>query len=233
MALTLDTLRTLHRLHIQLTDLRDRLARGPRQIAIRRQNVAARQADLQQAREAEKQAKLHADRKQLDLKASEQRIVDWQARLNACSSNKEYQALTDQIAAAEMANSVLADEIIESLERIDQMTVKVREAEQAVRATEEELEKVTAAIEAAEAAIRSDITRLEAELVAAEKALPTEFRVEYDRLAKVKGADGLAEAEDGVCTGCGQRVTPNMQNELLMGRPTICKACGRLLYLPE
>lgn len=233
MAITADTLRTLHRLHTQLADLHDRLARGPRQIAIRQQNVVARQADLDQAREDEKQAKLKVDRQQLDLKTSEQRLVDWGMKLNTCSSNKEFQTLKEQIAAAEMANSVLADEILESLERIDAMSDKTGEAEAAVKATEEELEKVKAEVEATTEAIRGDIVRLEGELAEAEKALPGDFRGNYDRLVKVKGADGLSEAEDGVCNGCGQKITANMQNDLLMHRPTFCKACGRLLYLPE
>jgi predicted nucleic acid-binding Zn-ribbon protein len=233
MAITADTLRTLHRLHVQLADLRDRLARGPRQIAIRQQNVAARQVDLEKVREAQKQSRLKADRQQLDLKASEQRLVDWGMKLNTCSSNKEFQTLKEQIAAAEMANSVLADEILESLERIDAMGEKVREAEAAVKATEDELAKVKADIENTAETIRGDITRLEDELAVAERTLPAEFRGDYDRVVKLKGADGMSEAEDGVCIGCGQKITPNMQNELLMHRPTFCKACGRLLYLPE
>lgn len=233
MAISTDTLRTLHRLHIQLTDLRDRLERGPRQIALRQQNVAAREADLAQARETEKQAKLKADRLQLDLKTSEQRLVDWGTKLNTCSSNKEFQTLKEQIAAAEMANSVLADEILESLERIDTMGEKVQTAVATVKATEAELAKVKAEIEASTETIRSDVARLEGELVAAEKTLPAEFRGDYDRVVKVKGADGMSEAEDNVCNGCGQKITPNMENDLLMRRPTFCKACGRLLYLPE
>ena len=233
MAITADTLRTLHRLHTQLADLSDRLARGPKQIAIRQQNVAKCTADLEQAREVVKQTKLKADRQQLDLKTSEQRLVDWGMKLNTCSSNKEYQTLKEQIAAAEMANSVLADEILESLERIDQLEEKVGEAERVVKASEDDLAKVTAQIEATADTIRGDIERLEAELTEAEKALPADFRGDYNRVIKVKGADGLSEAEDGVCNGCGQQITANMQNELLMHRPTFCKSCGRLLYLPE
>jgi len=233
MAITAESLRTLHRLHIQLTDLRDRLARGPRQIQLRQENVAAREADLERAREAEKQAKLQADRKQLDLKSSEQKIVDWNAKLNTCSSNKEFQTLKEQIAAAEMANSVLSDEILEGFERIDELGGKIREAEQTLKATEAELKSVTEKIEAAAESIRGDISRLEGDLTGAEAKLPADFRGDYNRVVASKGADGLAEADDGVCVGCGQKITANMQNDLLMSRPAFCKACGRLLYLPE
>lgn len=233
MAVTAELLQTLHRLHLQLADLRDRLARGPHQIALRQKNVEAREAELEAVRETVKQAKLKADRQQLDLKASEQRLVDWGMKLNTCSSNKEFQTLKEQIAAAEMANSVLADEILEGMERIDVMAEKVVVAEETVKATEDELAKVRAQVEEAAEAIRGDITRLEGKLAEAEKTLPADFRGDYNRVIKVKGADGMSEAEDGVCNGCGQKITPNMQNELLMHRPTFCKSCGRLLYLPE
>ena len=233
MAVTAASLRTLHRIHVQLADLRDRLDRGPRQIAIRQQNVAARKADLEAVLEAVKQAKLRIDRQQLDLKSSEQRLVDWNGKLNICSSNKEFQTLKDQIAAAEMANSVLSDEILENMERVDAMAVKITKAEDDLRATEEELAKVTATVEASAETIRGDIARLEVDLAEAEKGIPADFRADYDRVINQKGAEGMSEMEDGVCNGCGQKVTPNMLNALLMSRPTFCGACGRLLYIPE
>jgi uncharacterized protein len=217
----------------QLAELRQRLERGPRQLAIRQQNVAARQADLNQALETEKQARLLVDRKQLDLRSSEGRIADWQVKLNQASSNKEFQALQEQIAAAEMANSVLADEILEGLERIDMLGGKVQEAEGALASTKAEMQKVAEQIAASAEGLKSDITRLEQELAEAERQLPTELKVDYLRVVREKGADALAEAGDHVCGGCGQQITANMQSDLLMSRPVFCKVCGRLLYLPE
>ena len=41
----------------------------------------------------------------------------------------------------------------------------------------------------------------------------------------------LATADDGVCTGCGQQITLNMQNELKLSKLVFCRSCGRLLYL--
>ena len=61
-----------------------------------------------------------ADQKQLQLKAGEEKIKDLKRKLNAAASNREYQILKEQIAADDMAKSVLEDEIIEALEKIDQ-----------------------------------------------------------------------------------------------------------------
>ena len=232
MTVTAAALRELHQIHQRLTDLRDRLERGPKQIRVREANVAQLEAKLTEAKERAKQTQMAVDRKQLDLKSGEQKIVDLRVKLNAANTNKEYQALLEQIAAAEMANSVLSDEILEGLEKIDQMAASVKESEKTLAAGRQELEKTRQAIEQSAASIAADVARLEGELAIAEKALPPDFRGDYQRVVRGKGADGLAVVEDGVCSGCGQQITLNMQNELQLSRPIFCKSCGRLLYLP-
>jgi predicted nucleic acid-binding Zn-ribbon protein len=232
MSITAAALRELHRIHQQLAELRDRLERGPKQVRAREANVGQLEAKLAEARDRAKQTQMAVDRKNLDLKSGEQKVVDLKVKLNAANSNREYQALLEQIAAAEMAGSVLQDEILESMEKTDQLGVAVKEAEHNLAAGKQDLEKARQAVESSAATIRADLTRLEAELVQAEKALPAELKSDYQRIVRSKGADSLAAVDDGVCTGCGQQITLNMQNELKLSKLVFCKACGRLLYLP-
>lgn len=232
MALSAELLETLHRIHRQLDDLRSRADRGPRQVRAREASVAKLQEDHATAQESVKQLKLAADRKQLELKSSEAKVVDWKVKLNACSSNKEFQALRDQIAAAEMAGSVLADEILETMEKSDQLEVAVGQAKEKVDVAKGELAKFRDVVVQEGQLIAADIKRLEGELATEEANLPNEHREDYRRVIRGKGSDGLASAEGGVCGGCGQQITLNMQNELLLAKPVYCKACGRLLYAP-
>jgi predicted nucleic acid-binding Zn-ribbon protein len=233
MSVTAAALRELHRIHQQLAELRDRLERGPKQVRAREANVTQLEARLAEARDRAKQTQIALDRKQLDLRSGEQKVIDLRVKLNAASSNREYQALLEQIAAAEMAGSVLADEILEGLEKVDQLNVAIKEAEKNLAAGKQELEKARQAVESSGATIRADVTRLEGELGRAEKALPADLKADYQRVVRSKGADSLASVDDGVCTGCGQQITLNMQNELRLSKLVFCKACGRLLYLPE
>jgi uncharacterized protein len=233
MALSAELLQRLHRIHRQLSDLRERQERGPRQVKAREANAAKLDAELAAAQDAVKQAKTLSDRKQLDLKSNESRIADWQVKLNSCSSNKEYQTMTDQIAAAKMAGSVLADEILETMERIDLLEAAVVEVKDRQAAGRTELAKFRDAVAQEGQGIAADIARLEGELADAEKELPADFREDYRRVIRNKGADGMAKMDDGVCEGCGRQVTLNMQNHLLLGKPVFCTACGRLLYTGE
>jgi predicted nucleic acid-binding Zn-ribbon protein len=232
MSVTAAALRELHRIHQQLAELRDRLERGPKQVRAREANVAQLEARLVESRERVKQTQMGIDRKQLDLKSGEQKVVDLRTKLNAASSNREYQALLEQIAAAEMAGSVLQDEILEGMEKIDQIAVGVKDAEKNLAAGKQELDKARHVVEDSAATIRTDLSRLEGELAQAEKALPADIKSDYQRVVRSKGADSLASVDDGVCTGCGQQITLNMQNELKLSKLVFCKACGRLLYLP-
>lgn len=232
MSVSTAALRELHRTHQLLAELRDRVERGPKQIRAREANVTQLDAKLAEARQRTQQTQMVVDRKQVDLKASEQKIIDLRVKLNVASSNREYQALLEQIAAAEMAGSVLSDEILEGMEKIDQLAVAATEAEDSLAAARQELDKTRHAVEDSAASLRDDITRLEGKLAEAEKALPGDFKADYGRIVRSKGAESLAVAEDGVCTGCGQQITLNMQNELRLSCLVCCKSCGRLLYLP-
>jgi uncharacterized protein len=232
MSITAAALRELHRIHQQLGDLRDRLERGPKQIRAREVNVAQLEAKLAEAKQRAQQTQMAADRKQLDLKSSEQKILDLRVKLNACSSNKEYQALLEQIAAAEMAGSVLSDEILEGLEKVDLLAAAVKEADKQVAAGKLELEKARQGVLGSADTIAADIQRLEGELAEAERALPADLRSDYERVVRSRGADSLAVSDDGVCSGCGQQITLNMQNELRLARLIFCRSCGRILYLP-
>ena len=182
-----------------------------------------------------------ADPKQLQFKAREDKIKELQVKLNAATSNREYQALKDQIAADEMANSVLADEILEALEKADSLQTAIAEAAAALAKAKEDTEKVRREVAQREPAIQADVQRLEAELHDCEAFLPEDIREPYQRLVRHRGEEALAPIEEQsfagdkqpFCGGCNQQITINMYNALTLNRPIFCKSCGRMLYLAE
>lgn len=226
-------LRELHRIHRQLADLRDRLVRGPKQIVAAEGNVKRAEGELVQAKDAYRKARLASDEKQLQLKQREARIVDLQGKLNACSTNREYQALKEQIAADLQANSVLSDEILEGLEQLDLLQAAVKSAETNLVKIKEELQRVRERVADQQTLLETELARVQAELTSSEKYLPEEFRADYQRLAPVVGEQCLAQLDQQTCGGCYTTVTAQTLNDLLLGRPVVCKNCGCLLYLPE
>jgi hypothetical protein len=226
-------LRTLHRVHRQLSDLRERLDRGPKQIRASEANVKHREEDLARLREDLKTTRKGADGKQLQLKGNEEKIKDLKRKLNMAASNREYQILKEQIAADEMANSVLEDEIIEILEEADALGPKIAETEAALAAARAKAAEIHSEVQKQEPHLRHDVLRLEGELRQCEADLPPAIRDAYQRMVRQRGEDALAAVVDGCCGGCNQQIPVNLQAEIRLSHPMFCKTCGRLLYLPE
>lgn len=232
-AIATGTLRTLHRMHRQLEDLRGRLAAGPRRVAALAAAVQEAESRRDAAKEAVVQNRLAADRKQLQLKTAEAKIADLEAKLNACKSNKEYQLFRDQIAADRMATKVLEDEILESLERIDSLKPAVPAAEEAIASARQKLAAEEATVAADAAHLEAEVARISGDLQAQEVELAEDLREKYHRAVRHKGADGMAAADGRNCGGCHQQITSNQLSELLGGRVVTCRSCGRMLYTPE
>ena len=233
MSVTASALRELHRIHRQLSDLRDRKDRGPKQIKAREANLARLGDELTKIQTDHKAARVRSDQKQLLLKSSEEKIENLKAKLNAAASNREYQALKDQIAADQMAGSVLADEILEAMEKIDELAALLAEQQGKIAASKDELAKAQQAVRDQVGQLDSEIGRLEGELRQAEAELPADFREAYQRVVNSKHEDAMAEVQGEFCGGCYQQLTPNNMAELSMARAIFCRNCGRLIYLPE
>lgn len=233
MATLTESLRTIHRIHRQLTDLRDRLERGPKQTRAAEANVKNCEAELAAAKDAFKHAKMASDEKQLQLKQREAKLKEYEAKLFAAQSNKEYQLLKDQIAADKQANSVLADEILEALDKLDQLQLASKTADSNLAKVKDELAKVVKRVADQLQGLETELARVTAELQAAEGLLDGDFKDNYLRLSRSMRDDALAPVEGECCGGCGHTVTAQTMNVLKLDKPVFCKSCGRLLYLPE
>jgi predicted nucleic acid-binding Zn-ribbon protein len=232
-AIAIDTLRTLHRMHRQLEDLQGRLDGGPRRVAVLTKAVSTAEAARDSAKETIKQARLAVDRKQLQLRSAESKIADLDGKLNACKTNREYQTLGDQIAADRMATKVLEDEILEALESLDALGLEVPKAEEAVTVAQRMLAAEQGRVRDEKGHLDEEVARIRGELAVTEKELADDVRARYDRVVKQKGADGMAAIDGQSCGGCHQQITSNMTSDLLVGRIVACRSCGRLLYTPH
>jgi predicted nucleic acid-binding Zn-ribbon protein len=221
----------LHALRLRLEEVQHRLDLGPRQIRSREQVVEKRNAELAKLKDEVVQAKLAADRKSLQLRTHEAKLAELQAKLNAASSNREFDIIRGQIDADSMAKSVLEDEILEALEKIDQAQSAVRDMQAKVEAAKAEVVAGAAGIKADEPGLRDEAGTLSARIAALENEIvPAAIREPYKRLVQAHGAAALASVEKGVCTGCYVKVLPQSLVEVNSGKAIFCKSCGKLLY---
>jgi predicted nucleic acid-binding Zn-ribbon protein len=230
---SMDLLRTLHRIHRQLTDLNGQLRRGPLQIKASEDLVAQAQAAADDSVERLKKAKLAADNKQLQLKGREDRVQELKTKLNTAASNREYGLLKDQISADESANEVLSDEIFEALERLDVLERERVAAQAELKRRQEEAAALGETVRQRMTKLEAELTRVQDELREAEDQLPPAMRLDYQRIVAARGEEGLAPVYGENCGGCHQTLTSQMMNRLYLGEAVRCPPCGAMLYLPE
>lgn len=228
-----ELLRTLHRIHRQKTDLQSRIERGPKQLKANERKVNEASAVVDEHKETLKKAQLVSKEKQLLLKQREDKILDLKGKLNAAKSNEEFQALKNQIAADEQANEVLSDEILEQLERIDDIDKQIEEAKKELSAAKEDYNKVKQKVENEEAGLKSELTRVLGELDESEGKLPIDIKPDYTRVANSRGEESLAPLDGDFCGGCYQKITTMQHSDLNANKPVFCKSCGAIIYLPE
>lgn len=214
-----------------IADLKDQLERCPRMV--RAADAAEKKllGEWEAARARLMDTRKQGDEKQLQLAQREARIEKMGGQKNAAESAREYQLLGDQIVADQQANAVLSDEILELLERVDQLTIDLATAKSNHEKGVAEAEKVKREIVERERRVQADLVRATAELAELEKRLPGEVVAEYRRLVKATGENALAETDGETCGGCHSVVTTQTRSDLFSRKPVFCKNCGTLLYL--
>ncbi len=225
-------LKRLHELHIRLQELQQQLEHGPRQVKARQQILAKKQAEIDAFKAEFKQTRMVADQKNLQLKTNENKIADLRVKLNQAASNREFDIIRSQIDADTMANSVLEDEILEVLEKVDQIQQKISKGEAEAAQAAAEVRRYADEVESTVPRVRTQATEIEASLREAEKILPGPTIEMYRRLVQAHGAGALASVEGRSCTACNEILSPNSLVELNTGKFIFCRSCGRLLYRP-
>ena len=106
-------LETLHRMHKQFADLMEQVNGGLRRIRGTEQRIAEMQAVQDAAVKAALNQRIAVDGKQALLEENEKGIARKKKLQDEAKNEKEFNNFRDQIAAAEAANAVLSEEILE------------------------------------------------------------------------------------------------------------------------
>jgi predicted nucleic acid-binding Zn-ribbon protein len=224
------TVAAIHRLHLQLREVQEQMERGPRQLKARQQATQQKQADLEAQKQKHKALRVSADQKSLQLKTNEAKISDLRGKLNQAASNREFDIIRAQIDADTMANSVLEDEILDTLEKVDASQIGIKQLEEAVATAKADEARVAAETEKILPGLQAQIAELNSALVEAESRLPADFVLQYRRLSQAYGAGALAEVEGNICGSCYVSLPPQLAVQVRAGQVIFCKTCGRLLY---
>lgn len=225
-----EDLSQLHRLLLELEEVEEMQRSGPRKVAVQEKIANQKLEECGQQKTLITEMRKATDGKSLQLKTTEAKIEDHKARLNAAASNREYGIIKSQIEANTMANSVLEDEILEALEKIDTTASELVELQKQHTELVERQKKTAGEVAAAADGLTQRATALTEKIREAAKCVPASAADQFQRLRGAHGASALAGVENSACDTCYSELSPQNRVALNLGKVLFCDSCGRLLY---
>jgi len=159
-------------------------------------------------------------------------IARSEERLREIKTQKEYQAVSKEIAAAKKVKADLEDQVLQKITRSDELNAIVAEKES-------NLQEFEVNASARKSELQARIDQLEAaasEVLAArdetaKSVLPSMMK-RYETLREKRQGVAIAEAKGGSCLGCNMNLPPQLFNSLFKEDTYItCPHCQRLLFM--
>lgn len=156
-------------------------------------------------------------------------------KLRSVKTNKEYQALLKEIEDQKAKNSKIEDQMLECLERLD-------EIEKSIAKKKQDHVELSEQLKSEKGIIAQDVEQKKKRLVELDMAreemvgmIEPKLLEKYNT-TKSQQAGGLAVAsvKNAVCYGCNMNIPPQMYNELHRRDALMfCPHCHRILYWDE
>lgn len=233
---TLQQLIQLQRTDDEIVVMQKRIDELDRQLDGAKSALDAARQSVETAHHARQEAQAATHRLEMDLSTAEGEILKLEGSLNKASTNKEYQAIQLKMAHIKAANSKLEDEILMSMDVVEEK----ERVEDAAKATQREAEAV---LRGAEANVEEERQGLAEELSGmktgrgelAAAVVPDKLKL-YERIrgGNRKSGTAVVAVHGEYCQGCQMAVRPQDVSDLVQGSAlVVCRTCNRILVLEE
>jgi predicted nucleic acid-binding Zn-ribbon protein len=226
-------MREIHRLRRYAHNLKEQIDRFPQQLKVQQMKTARQEENHKESQDGLKKLKVANNDKEVSLKATHGKIKKYEESLNTAADKKEYDALKHQIATCREQAQQLEDEIFAGMAEVEECTAKLPEQAKGVEKAKQDLVQWEKEARERHAHQTEELKETQEKIKEAETAVPSNQRLQYNRMIQAMGADALSSVQGRNCVACMTEITAQMYNDLLQQQFVFCKACGRILYLPE
>ena len=176
----------------------------------------------------------HRKDRELGLGTKEEGIKKLQSQLYQLKTNKEYQAMLQQIDSTKADASVIEDEILEILDQFDKVKKESNLEKEKLQEEEKIFNNQKKQIEDRIKEIDSRLEQLEAQRKQVIPNIAPKILSQYERILKNRDGLAIVSVKDNSCLGCNMFVPPQVINLIKMYERIItCEICNRILYINE
>lgn len=171
---------------------------------------------------------------ELGLAAKEENAKKLQTQLYSLKTNKEYQAMLQQINEAKADSSVIEDKILEVLEQADKIKIEIEQEKQKLKEEEKKFHDETKNIEDRIKVIDERLSQLDAQRKQVMPEIDRKILAQYERILLSRDGLAIVKVQNDSCQGCNMFVPPQVINLIKMyERIVTCEICNRILYIEE
>jgi predicted nucleic acid-binding Zn-ribbon protein len=221
----------LQELDLEIQRVGDRLARIPaerHQIENEFNQYAAEFLEIKSTYE-----RVVEDRKQLEseLDTAQQHHDKYKQDLMRVRNEKEYSTALREIDATKKQASALEGEILKRMEEIERLEGALSVGAPDIERKRSEVDITLATLDQEHDQASNSLAGLQQRRNELSGLLPRSLFSTYDRMARTRRGQALAEVREGICTACRMRIRPKVFSDVRRGDELVtCESCGRILY---
>jgi predicted nucleic acid-binding Zn-ribbon protein len=166
-----------------------------------------------------------------DLATVQARLSKYKDQLMEVKTNKEYQAMQHEIAAAEQNVRAQEDRLLERMVEADTLAAELKRADAALKVEQAEVARLRSELDLERREVEGHLNQAIAERARVAGQLTAPTLALFDHVARHRRGIALSEARDGHCTQCHVRLRPQVFNDVRRNDGLIqCESCSRILY---
>ena len=228
----IERLINLQQLDDAIEDARRKIAAHPQRLADADTRLADAKARVDEARQRLKDNQHARGDLEKDAAVFQTRLSKYKDQLAAVKTNREYQAMQHEIAAAQTELGGVEEKVLERMLEADAITADIKSAE-AVLAVEQKAIKAEKSAMAQElAVVEKALAEASGKRTALLAQMDPRVVAKFAQVAKFKKGVAMATAtRDGLCSACHVRLRPHVFQQIRLNDTIIqCESCQRILY---
>ncbi|MFH1441287.1 MAG: C4-type zinc ribbon domain-containing protein [Candidatus Omnitrophota bacterium] len=170
--------------------------------------------------------------RELELASYEENAKKLQGQLFQLKTNKDYQAMQQQIKEVKADSSVIEDKVLQIMEKVDVIKSDIEKEKLKVQAEEkvfnEEKNKINNRIKE----IDDRLSQLDAQRKQNIPSIEPGLFSQYEKVLINREGVAIVEVKNNCCQGCNMSMPPQVINQIRMYENiVICEFCSRILYV--
>ena len=168
-----------------------------------------------------------------ELVHHQEAIRKTQSKAHEVKTNKEYSAILAEIDAGKQRLEALEDQLLALMEATDQQRQAYRAHEQQERAAQQVLAEQRQQLQHAQETLHRTMLAAQAQRQQTAAGLDAKLYEQYQKVAAQHSGRGVAQLQEGVCSGCHLKVPPQLISEIrLQTQLFTCPHCRLILLWP-